>query len=141
MGLDFGFYPHRYDAKVDDITISTLPELDEKVKYIRAHEWTRGRWFRVPTPHRVFALPKTHVIEHASAQSDEHVHFLLWCFGFFVGMRMSWTEAGFLDSTPIEERVMSDIVWRGDSLEKAIAGADAFWAKYQPVNPRIPKIL
>jgi hypothetical protein len=141
MRLDFGFYPHRYDETIGDITISTLPELDEKVAHIRGHEWTHDRWFRVPTPHRVFALPKTHEIEHASVQSDEHVHFLLWCFGFFVGMRMSWMEAGFLDSTPIEERVMSDIVWRGDSFEKAIAGADTFWTKYQPVNPRIPKIL
>ena len=58
-------------------------------------------------------------------------------------MRMSWTEAGFVDATPIEMRgtgAMSDIVWLGDSLEKAIAGADAFWEK-RVRNPRIAKIL
>lgn len=141
MRLEFGFYPHRYDETIGDIAISTLPELKEKVARIRGHEWTRDRWFRVPTPHRVFALPKTHAIEHASAQSDEHMQFLLWCFGFFVGMRMSWMEAGYLDSTPIEKHVMSDIVWRGDSLNRALAGADAFWTKYQPANPKIPRIV
>lgn len=141
MRLEFGIYPQRYDHAIGDITMSTLPELDETVARIRGHEWVRDRCFRVPTPHRIFAMPKTHAIEHASAQSNEHVHFLLWCFGFFVGMRMSWMQAGFLDSTPIEERAMTDIVWRGDSLNKAIGGADEFWSKYQSINPRIPKIL
>jgi hypothetical protein len=31
MRLDFGFYPRRYDHSFGEITISTLPELDEKV--------------------------------------------------------------------------------------------------------------
>lgn len=142
MRLDFGFYPRRYDHSFGDITISTLPELDEKVASIRGHEWVHNKWFRVPTPHRIFAMPKTHAIEHASAQTEDQVEFLLWCFGFFVGMRMSWMEAGFLDSTPIEERGMSDIVWLGDSsLNNAIARADAFWNRYQPANPRIAKTL
>ncbi|MGE0871411.1 MAG: hypothetical protein AB7P03_22815 [Kofleriaceae bacterium] len=142
MRLDFGFFPRRYDHSFGDITVSTLPELDEKVAHIREHEWVRNKSFRVPTPHRVFAMPKTHAFEHSSAQTTEHVEFLLWCFGFFVGMRMSWMEAGFLDSTPIEEGAMSDIVWRGDSsLNKAVTGANAFWNNYQPTKPRIPKIL
>jgi hypothetical protein len=141
MRFEFGFYPRCYDHAIGDVIISTLPELDEKVANIRGHEWVHDRFFRVPTPRRIFAMPKTHAIEHVTAQSDEHVHFLLWCFGFFVGMRMSWMEAGFLDSTPIEEHAMSDIVWCGQSLNKAIAGAELFWNKYQSVNPRIPKVL
>lgn len=141
MRLEFGFYPTEFDHTIGDIKISTLPELDKKVDYITKHEWATDRSIRVRSTRRVFAMPKTHVIEHASACSEEQVQFLLWCFGFFVGMRMSWMEAGFLDSTPIKERGMSDIVWLGDSLNNAIAGADLFWQKYQPTKPRIPKIL
>lgn len=139
MGLDFGFYPRRYDHTIGDISITTLPELKDKLASVRADPRLRDGCICVQTPSRIFAMPKTHSIDCASAQGDEHVHFILWCFGFFVGMRMSWMEAGFLDSTPIREGAMSDIVWREHSLDEAIAGADAYWRKHGPVDPKQPK--
>jgi hypothetical protein len=53
---------------------------------------------------------------------------------------MSSTEAGFLDATPIEPGAMVDIVWIEHGLDKAIAGADAFWSRHV-ANPKIAKIL
>jgi hypothetical protein len=47
----------------------------------------------------VFGLPKRHVIEHAAADSDDHLTFHLWAFSFFTGMRLTATEAGFVDAT------------------------------------------
>ena len=69
MRLEFGFYPRPYDHSIGDITISTLPELDEKITHIREHEWVRNKWFRVPTPHRIFAMPKTHATRSAAQRS------------------------------------------------------------------------
>jgi hypothetical protein len=47
----------------------------------------------------VFGLPKRHIIEHAAADSDDHLTFHLWAFSFFTGMRLIATEAGFVDAT------------------------------------------
>ena len=55
--------------------------------------------FRFTLPSRVFGLPKRHVIEHAAADSDDHLTFHLWAFSFFTGMRLIATEAGFVDAT------------------------------------------
>jgi hypothetical protein len=140
MPLEFGYFPRRYDHTIGEIVIATLPGLDSKIEFVNSHEWTDRGWISVPHHKRVFRLPKTHSISCARPGSDERLQFLLWCFGFFVGMRMDWTEAGFLDATPIEERAMIDIFWLGDSLEKAIAGVDAFWHKHV-ATPRITKVL
>jgi len=80
---------------------------------------------------------------YARPTSDDHLQFLIWCFGFFVGMRMSWTDAGFADATPVEIHgagAMSDIMWLGDGLEMAISGADVFWRKWE-AKRKIAKIL
>lgn len=53
---------------------------------------------------------------------------------------MDSTEAGFLDATPVIEGAMSDILWGGGSLERAISGADLFWLKHKN-TPRIAKAL
>jgi hypothetical protein len=87
-----------------------------------------------------FGLPKTHALDHASPEGDDHLRFLIQCFGFFVGMRMSDTEAGFLDATPIKPGKASDMVWLGDSLMSAIGFADQFWfANAQ--NQRISTVM
>lgn len=140
MPLEFGYFPRCYDQTIGDITFATLPELDKKIEFVNSHEWTERGWISAPHHKRVFRLPKTHSISYARPTGDEHLQFLLWCFGFLVGMRMDWTEAGFLDATPIQERAMIDIVWLGDSLEKAITRADAFWHKHM-ATPRIAKVL
>ncbi len=81
-----------------------------------------------PYSARVFGLPMTHVLEHQSADSDENVNFLIWCLGFLLGLRLTNTEAGFLDATPIKAGTLHDIVWFGkDSIPKALGFADQFW--------------
>ena len=55
-----------------------------------------------PYASRVFGLPKTHLIEHAEATNQDHLDFHLWALSFFVGMRLTATDAGFLDATPLK---------------------------------------
>jgi hypothetical protein len=140
--MDFGFYPDPFDQTIGQISIRTLDGLDDKVRsvmedggiekdwcYAPTQEcrWLGGRTEILPYPSRVFGLPKTHAIEHTASQGDAHLRFLIQCFGFLSGIRLTETEMGFLDATPIKPGVTNDIVWLGDSLMKAMNHADTFW--------------
>jgi hypothetical protein len=76
----------------------------------------------------MFSLPKTHIIEHAAADSDDQLTFHLWALSFFTGMRLTATEAGFVDATPLKPGQLVDFVLLGNSLVKAVELAEAFWA-------------
>lgn len=80
-----------------------------------------------PYPSRVFGLPKTHRLSHARADSGEHLDFLVWALGFFSGMRLPATEAGFLDATPLSPRTLVDFVLSASGMERALDRAEAFW--------------
>jgi hypothetical protein len=142
MSVDFGFYPLPLDTDYGDFRIKTRDDLASIVKAVESNPFVEGDWIYspptelhafgtnsikvLPYPSRVFGLPKTHTLSH---KTDEPVRlrFLIWCFGFLVGMRMSDQEAGFLDATPIKPGVSNDIVWFGDSLLIALATADDFF--------------
>ena len=76
---------------------------------------------------RVFGLPKTHTIEHAGAAGDEHLDFLVWALSFFVGMRLTTTEAGFLDATPARRGTLVDFVAKEQTISKGMELAERFW--------------
>lgn len=144
--IDFGFYPSDFDKTSGPIAIATLPDLDDKIKDVSGSEYVEGKWIysppaqvrdmfservkTMPYSARVFPLPKTHRLFHTNSQGPAHLHFLVFCFGFFAGMRMSDVEAGFLDATPIAPGVAHDMVWLGDSLFTAVEYADRFWTAH-----------
>jgi hypothetical protein len=148
--MEFGFYPKHFRCQIGGITISTLDDLDGKVRGVMqdggidkdwcyappARNRAGGRADVLPFASRLFGLPKTHALNHASPQSDDQLRFLIQCFGFFVGMRMTDTEAGFLDATPVKPGKTSDMVWLGDSHINALAHADQFWFAHTE-HPRI----
>ena len=140
MRAEFGYYPRVYRSTVGPIVVENMPDLDAKIANVRGSERVRRDWYYARERSRVFALPKTHLLSHAGATGEEHLEFLVWCFGFFEGMRLTTTAAGFLDATPIARHSLTDIVWLGDSLELALATAEAFWHQYAG-DPRVSKIL
>ena len=79
---------------------------------------------------RVFCLPKTHTMEHDNALSEEHLDFLVWALSFFVGMRLTTTEAGFLDATPARPGMLVDFDLRGQSLTNGMELAEQFWTSH-----------
>ena len=89
-----------------------------------------GKVWERPYAPRVFGLPKTHVIEHAEAKSQDHLDFHLWALSFFVGMRLTATEAGFLDATPLQPGKLVDFVLLGSSLTCGVELADVFWTTH-----------
>jgi hypothetical protein len=56
------------------------------------------------------AGPVTHLLKHSS-RDLKRLSFLVWSFGFFVGMRMSDQEMGFLDAAAPQRGASNDLVW------------------------------
>lgn len=119
-----------------------LPDIAEKVAAMRRDSQVCRGWVYVPPQRvhnlggrirthpytaRVFGLPKTHVLRDTSPDGDDHLDFHLWALSFFTGMRLTATEAGFLDATPIEPGKLVDFNLSGRGLERAVGLAEAFW--------------
>ena len=142
---EFGFYPKPLQIKAGAITVSPLPDLDRIASDVLASDHVEDSWFYAPPQQvrdfmsgnvrerayasRVFGLSKTHLIEFAETTSEEHLNFHLWALSFFVGMRLTATEAGFLDATPLEPYSLVDFVLLGSSLTRAVELAEDFWRR------------
>ena len=144
----FGFYPHPLNIQAGPVSISSLQDLGQTAKDLVASGHVEGDWIYAPPqpeihfpsggerilpyPARVFGLPETHLIEHANATDDEHLGFHLWALSFFVGMRLTATEAGFLDATPLKKGALVDFFLPGSNLDHAVALAESFWQDHLP---------
>lgn len=153
--VPFGYHPRPLDLTAGPVTITSLPDLDEAVAAIEADEGVDGDWIYAPVqlvknlggevrqrPYsaRVFGLPKTHVLRHASPDSDDHLTFHIWTLSFFTGMRLTASEAGFVDATPIKPGKLVDFVLLGPGLPAGIELAEAFWAAHR-TDPRRPRLI
>ena len=143
MHKKFGFYPWPLEIKTGPVAVSTLPNLERTARGLCASDCVEGDWIYAPPPRRhdfmsgevqtlpyssrVFVLPKTHVIEHATASSTDHIDFHLWVLSFFVGMRLTAAEAGFLDATPVKPGVLVDFVLHSSGRTRAVELAEDFW--------------
>lgn len=151
--IDFGWYPEPFDGSIGPVTLATLPDLEVAVSGVRDGPGVDGDWVYAPParthiigqgvvecafPSRVFGLPKTHRLSHAAADGREHLDFLVWSLSFFVGMRLTTTEAGFLDAAAIKPRKLVDFVLTPRETMKALGLAEAFWQanKAAPLRAR-----
>jgi hypothetical protein len=80
-----------------------------------------------PYPDRIFGLPQTHAFMHSSADGDEHIAFHLWCLSFFTGMRLTSTDVGFVDCTPIKPNKLFDFLFVGSEIKDSLRLAEVFW--------------
>jgi len=144
MKLEFGFLSSELDLSVGPISVKTLSNLDLKCSAIlqsgQAHrDWvyaprcassdSSGKTIELPFHSRVFGLPKTHAIEHSAADCKEHVEFLVWCLSFFTGIRLTCTEAGYVDAAPLKPHALTDFVLHPSSEADALALGEAFWRR------------
>ncbi len=152
--VQFGFYPEQLDFNVGDLSVSTLDGLKQKVDEVMqsglverdwcyappaaSKDFMSGKVRTLPYNGRIFGLPQTHALRHANASGPDHLRFLVWMLGFIEGIRLSDTEAGFLDATPVRPGKLHDIVWLGDSDRRALSISDDFWRRHA-TNPRIAK--
>ena len=127
MKKQFGFYPEPLQIEAGPIRVYPLPDHDNIVETaFSSNEVTTG-WIYAPIASRVFPLPKTHVIEHARATSEDHLDFLVWALSFFTGIRLTTTDAGFLDATPAKPGTLVDFFLADSERDPAIRLADTFW--------------
>lgn len=144
--ITFGYYPERCDIRSGDISLSTLADIGQVLGNIRTSAGVVGDWLYAPPgavgrPNRIFGLPKTHVLTHENADGLDHLEFLVWCFSFFVGMRLTTTEAGFLDAAPINTGTLTDFRLSNRGLVDAISLAESFWQKYHRKQRDVKRVI
>ena len=155
MKKKFGFYPSHLEIDAGPVKVRSLPELGTVVDSVLASNEVENGWIYAPLqpvqdfmsgeirtyPYsaRVFGLAKTHTIEHGAVTGEEHLEFHVWALSFFAGMRLTTTEAGFLDGTPLKPGSLVDFVLIGAELGQAIELAESFWLKNldRPRNARL----
>ena len=125
----FGFHPETLRADTATVRIRTLPELGKTVEDVltsaqvddgwfyapqqRTHNFMSGKIRERPFNACVFGLPRTHTLELAKATGEDHAAFHLWSLSFFLGMRQTATEAGFLAATPVKRGKLVDFLLPG----------------------------
>ncbi|MEA9920802.1 hypothetical protein [Xanthomonas campestris] len=155
VSKSFGFYPKRCDLQTPRFNLQTLPELDELVAELQAYREVDKDWIysgnalarnfftgeerTMPYGARVFGLPKTHVLTLNGSASAEDLDFVVWCLSFFTGMRLTATEAGYLDATPIKPGKLVDFVCRSSEAAAVELGLD--YLQREHANPRAPKLV
>lgn len=155
--IKFGYYPHHCDIRAGGISLLDAPDREQSVVDVEASETIYEDWLYAPLQRRldfmsgqittlpysarVFPSPKTHVLTHADADGVEHLEFLVWCVAFFTGMRLTTTEAGFLDATPIKPGKLTDFLLSGCSLGDAIALAESFWRQHREDRRKIQRVI
>ncbi len=138
----FGYYPATLEIDTQSIVVRPLPDLAKIVAAMRDSEGIENDWIyasparhhdmmsgeerNLPYASRIFGLPQTHELMHPYPDGDTYLDFHLWMLSFFTGMRLTGTEAGFLDATPVKPGKLVDFVILGD-LAKAVDLAEKFW--------------
>lgn len=154
----FGFYPKPLSIAVEGVQIETLEETSDIVHAVRNSEQVHKNWYYAPpsasrdifrgaiTQHpysmRVFRLPFTHRISHAADDNPAHLDFLVWCLGFFQGMRLTTFEAGYLDATPIKTGKLTDFTLTGGTqLEDVVESAERYWIDHTADPRQIKRMI
>ena len=147
----FGCCPEPLTIDAHGILVRPLPDLAETVAAMRGSDGIEADWIYAPPqgvqdfisgevrlrpfPSRIFGLPQTHELEHPAPDDDDHLDFHLWVLSFFTGMRLTATEAGFLDATPLKPGKLVDFVMLGER-SKAVDLAEGFWTANRGVKLR-----
>jgi hypothetical protein len=143
--ISFGYYPDDLSIHTSTIAIETLATLEETVaKFSTMAENAIERdWVYAPVQERqtlggkvgkdayvsrIFGLAKTHTLTHLAPDGVEHLTFLVWALSFFLGIRLTTTEMGFIDATPIRPGLLVDFHLGQRDYGKALDMADTFWA-------------
>lgn len=155
---EFGFLPNPLSISAGEIHVETLDGTPEIVQSIRDSERVHKGWYYAPPsgsqnilngeilehpyPMRVFRLPFTHRIRHASDDNHAHLDFLIWCLGFFEGTRLTTFEAGYLDATPITKGNLTDfILTSGTQPGDALELAERYWRDHNSAPRQIKQMI
>lgn len=149
--LEFGYFPKPLSFTYGPITVVPLADIAMTVDNLESSEEVENGWiysgpqfvhklgvglFQRPYSARVFGLPKTHAISHCSGEAQDHLTFHLWGLSFFTGMRLSSTDAGFVDATPIRPGKLVDFTIQDQGLKDAVTLVENFWIRHRSTPER-----
>lgn len=135
VSAEFGYYPERIEIENERFSIKTLPNFHEVVAVVKNDPNVHKDWIYPgaqqnvdfsgvtsyrPYNARVFGMHKTHVLTLHNSDNLDDIDFVVWCLSFFTGMRLTVTEAGFLDATPVKKGKLVDFVLSQCTIEDAI---------------------
>ncbi|MGY0619883.1 hypothetical protein [Lysobacter sp. A378] len=136
VSSEFGYYPLVVHIETDQFSVQTLGDHKKSVAGVADDPNVHDEWIypgaqqqrdfmsgsirSMPYSARVFGLPKTHVLALHEDGNQGQVEFVIWCLSFFTGMRLTATEAGFLDATPIEPGKLVDFALGQRAVADAI---------------------
>lgn len=86
----------------------------------RTKDFMTGQVYEMPYRTRVFGLPKTHRLTLHGNHNPDDLEFVVWCLSFFTGMRLTTTEAGFIDATPVKPGKLVDFILVDCSLSDVV---------------------
>lgn len=142
----FGFLPLELTFSHKGIEVGTLPGLQETINALLTEGRVEKSWVyaprrrvrqfgdqsgirEMPYAARVFGLKKTHWLKCSGSETREHAEFLVWVFSFFIGMRLTTSEGGFVDATPIKPFTMGDFYVAEKDFPLVFEVADTFWIR------------
>lgn len=132
---EFGYYPVEVNIETEHFSLLTLPNLIEKKERVNSNKNVVKGWIypgpqevhnfngdisTMPYSRRVFSMPKTHTLKLKNTSSLETLNFVVWCLSFFKGIRLTTTDAGFLDATHIKPNWLTDFILVGCSEKEVI---------------------
>ncbi|MFO3723807.1 hypothetical protein [Pseudomonas sp. HLMP] len=154
ISAEFGYYPIRWNLETENFSILTLPDHEETVSLTTEDANVIDGWLyppsqkrldfvsgivrSMPYSSRVFGLPKTHALTLYRSKNQDDLDFVVWCLSLFTGMRLTTTEAGFLDATPVKPHKLVDFVLHRRTLIEAVHLALDFLEQERDA-PRTPK--
>ena len=154
VSAEFGYYPVSCNIETEKFSVQTLPDHDSIIAGIRNNPDIHDNWiypgpqlqrdfmsrnvYSMPYSARIFGLPKTHVLKLHKSESREELNFIVWCLSFFTGMRLTTTERGFLDATPIKPGKLVDFVL-SCCTEADIIDLALNYLESERDDPRAPK--
>lgn len=142
--VSFGYYPRSLSVRAGSIAIETRPDLGEVAAAFSAEagDAIERDWVYAPVQtvrtvgakvgrdayvSRIFGLAKTHTLTHEASEDEDHLVFLVWALSLFLGIRLTTTEMGFIDATPIKPGELVDFHLSARDYAKALGMADTFW--------------
>lgn len=155
VSAQFGYYPRPCDIETDRFSIRTNPDLGEIEADLTLSPDVHGDWIypgaqeslelvsrnvrSLPYNTRVFGLPKTHVLTLHQSTNPQDLDFVVWCASFFLGMRLTTIEAGFLDATPIKPGKLVDFILWGGCNEAHVIELALNYLESERGDPRATK--
>lgn len=135
VSANFGYYPAQIDITTEHFSVSTLPTLIESINAVTNNFGMLKDWIypgaqevitlgagvsKMPYSARVFGMPKTHTLHLYGRLEKKDIEFVVWILSFFLGMRLTTSEAGFLDSTSTKPNKLVDFVLHKSGPQAAI---------------------